>query len=56
MSNMSYCRFENTVGDLQECYAAMDEQDLSESEMKARKQLLETCVNLAADYGHELED
>ena len=29
MSNMSYCRFQNTVQDLQDCYDNIDDSDLS---------------------------
>lgn len=54
MGNMSYCRFENTVGDLQDCYDAMDERDLSESEAKARRRLIALCVDIACDYGDEV--
>jgi len=32
MANMSYCRFQNTVMDMQDCFNAMDEAvDLNES-------------------------
>ncbi len=37
MGNMSYCRFENTLGDLQDCYDNIDDPDLSESEKRARR-------------------
>ena len=50
MSNMSYCRFENTLHDLKDCYEYMDEAK-SESEIKARKRLVELCQEIAADYG-----
>ena len=47
MSNMSYCRFENTLGDLRDCKGALDDMRdvavrLEElSEVKARFQVLE---------------
>ena len=53
MANMSYCRFENTLGDLRDCYEHMDDSDLSESETKARAKLIIECVDLAGDYGDE---
>lgn len=53
MSNMSYCRFENTVHDLRDCQANMDNLDLSESEKRARKDLIETCKDIADDYYEE---
>lgn len=54
MSNMSYCRFENTVGDLVDCCENMDAKDLSEEEARARKSLIKTCVDIALNYGHEV--
>ncbi len=27
MSNMSYCRFQNTLGDLRDCKEALDDED-----------------------------
>lgn len=57
MSNMSYCRFENTEGDLDDCYDNMDlnNEDLSESEMSARERLIRRCVDIAIDYGYEID-
>lgn len=53
MSNMSYCRFENTYGDLQDCLEALNEQDeLSESEAKYRDLLIKMCAEIALDFGH----
>lgn len=54
MSNMSHCRFENTAGDLEDCYKNMDETDSSEWELKARKKLINLCIDIAQDYGDEL--
>lgn len=56
MANMSYCGFENTLTDLQDCYEHMEDDDLSESEIKARRQLIIECRNLAGDYGREVDD
>lgn len=55
MSNMSYCRFRNTLGDLQDCYDAMsdDDTELSPEEMKARERLIKLCKNIASDYEDE---
>jgi len=55
MSNMSYCRFQNTVSDLDDCYEAIDDDDLSEAETKARRSLIRLCVLIADDYRHEVE-
>jgi len=56
MANMGYCRFENTLSDLEDCYEHMDDDNLSELETKKRRMLIETCRNIAADYEHELQD
>jgi hypothetical protein len=56
MANMSYCRFENTANDLRDCRDAMrDEDELSESEEKARLRLIKLCAEIADDYGDEPE-
>jgi len=57
MSNMSYCRFENTLRDLQDCVMALEDSDLESggSEMEAAMQMIETCeeyINLQ----YKLED
>ena len=56
MSNMSYCRFENTVGDLKDCIEAIHDweeecKDLNSYEMRALKDLLEQAREIV-----ELED
>jgi hypothetical protein len=53
MANMSYCRFENTLGDLRDCYDHMDEDDISAAECKAREKLLALCARIASEYGDE---
>ena len=50
MPNMSYCRFENTLRDLEDCLENMDDKELSEYEEKARKRLIELCADIAEDY------
>ena len=47
---MSYCRFENTLRDLRDCYDNIDGYDLSESEFYARKQMIELCINIVERY------
>lgn len=52
MSNMSYCRFENTLEDLVDCHEALGEEGtLSASEKKARKGLIELCKDIVNDFG-----
>ena len=50
MANMSYCRFENTLRDLRDCYSNMDSDDLSKSEFYARRQMIELCMSIACEY------
>jgi hypothetical protein len=62
MSNMSYCRFQNTAKDLSDCQDALEEMvndpdaaTLSDDELRAAKELVETCfdiVRLVAEYGN----
>ena len=57
MSNMSYCRFENTARDLHDCQMALqerntqEEKDMSESEKMAKKQLIFMCCEIAEEFG-----
>ena len=56
MSNMSYCRFENTYQDLQDCYDALSNanmEDLSESEQRYAKKLIKMCTNIADDFAED---
>ena len=45
MANMSYCRFENTLRDLQDCVWALEDGELENggSEMSAAIEMLEAC-------------
>lgn len=60
MSNMSYCRFRNTLPDLKDCAEAMYEiadghETLdNDEEKRARKAILRICVELAEAFGHEV--
>lgn len=53
MSNMSYCRFQNTLTDLCDCYEALGEinslDDLSDEEKRAAKCLIKICVDISHD-------
>lgn len=48
--NMSYCKFQNTLGDLRDCYDAMSADGISESEATARQKLIELCAEIASEY------
>ena len=63
MSNMSYCRFRNTLIDLQDCYYHLfddevDNEELSLDEKKAREKLIALCHNIAWDtnFGEDEEE
>ena len=56
MANMSYCRFENTLRDLRDCYDNMDGYDLSESEFYARKRMIELCIEIASGCDDLLDE
>ena len=50
MANMSYCRFENTLSDLNDCLNEMDngiEKSLSRSESYCFAELVELCRLIA---------
>lgn len=59
MPNMSYCRFENTLGDLRDCMDNWDDSGLSDTEKEARTRLLELCrtvvENCADEDGNEVK-
>ena len=46
MPNMSYCRFQNTLSDLRDCRANLDDLDLSTYEKEARAALIKLCQNI----------
>lgn len=52
MLNMDYCRFTNTLGDLRDCYAHIDD-DIDGEEAKARDRLIKLCKQIATDYADE---
>ncbi len=55
MSNMSYCRFENTYADLLDCHENWDDDDLSDIESKYRRLILALCERIVEDYGDDEE-
>lgn len=52
MPNMGYCRFINTLRDLQDCEEHMTE-ELSEPEKQARESLVKLCQDIAGDFGDD---
>lgn len=54
MANMGYCRFRNTLDDLQDAYEALsDTDDLSPEEKKARHKLIELCKDISDEFEDE---
>jgi len=52
MSNMSYCRFENTLSDLQDCYNNWEGDDyLLDREAHARSAMLRLCQQIVTEFG-----
>lgn len=62
MTNMSYCRFENTLADLRDCYEQIEsllegdpetDQVTSDRERRARIALVELCFDVVARFEDE---
>lgn len=49
---MSYCRFENTLSALRDCFESMDDDGLSEDEARCRTRLINLCADIVDDYGN----
>ena len=59
MANMSYCRFQNTYSDLQDCYEALEENgfdELSDSEKKYAIRLVKICRDISDEFIDEVEE
>lgn len=61
MSNMSYCRFQNTASDLDDCKAALlamvegDAGKLSRDELRAAKRLVVSCAEIISLLAEDVE-
>ncbi len=50
MSNMSYCRFRNTLSDLRDCYDDnIEDLPTDVEEARARRRLVRLCITIAAE-------
>ena len=61
MPNMSYCRFENTLNDLEDCFEVMCDpsfsyDNLSGSEKEGYDKLLKLCKDISIDFCDCVED
>ena len=55
MGNMSYCRFQNTRSDLEDCRDALDEmgqdiESLSDEEREAAADLIDICRHITDNF------
>lgn len=50
MANMSYCRFQNTLRDLEDCREHITDTQLSKEESRARLDLVELCRDIVAEF------
>lgn len=50
MANMSYCRFENTYRDLDDCLANLGDPDMSESEKHYARRIYNICRSYVAEF------
>ena len=50
MANMSYCRFQNTLQDLRDCYYNVED-SLTGAEFHAREALVELCKSIGEEFG-----
>lgn len=57
MSNMSYCRFNNTLNDLHDCQDALGSGDSLSAEERAKAvRLINVCRNIASEYEGESDE
>ena len=57
MANMSYCRFQNTLGDFDDCVDALDAQkELSRAEQNAAFDLIKRARELAEQFEDQSDD
>jgi hypothetical protein len=52
---MSYCRFENTAGDLADCARHISDKLTSEHEIRARLQLIDHCKSILEAVGFDID-
>ena len=52
MANMSYCRFRNTMMDLDDCLYALEEgEEIGNEELDACKRMFKKFINFCIDQG-----
>ena len=53
MSNMSYCRFRNTLPNLRDCLRHFDDIEISGDEKEARIEMYNICKEIADNFERE---
>jgi hypothetical protein len=59
MANMSYCRFQNTYRDLQDCVNALNDNGadtLSDDELAAARMMMQLCDHMQSFYDEVLDE
>ena len=63
MANMSYCKFENTFNDLNDCLTSLENYSIEELEENASayekpyiRKLINLCTEISQNYDEELDD
>lgn len=63
MANMSYCKFENTFKDLNDCLTSLENYSIEELEENASihekpyiRKLINLCIEISQNYDQELHD
>lgn len=56
MSNMSYCRFRNTLSDLRDCANNFYDDELSPEEHNARRSLIQEMLDILDGIGAEIDE
>lgn len=58
MANIGYCRFQNTLSDLNDCYQHIFDDNVSFEEAVARDALIDLCREIAEEtdsFGEDVE-
>ena len=59
MANMSYCRFQNTYRDLQDCLYALNDNGpdtLSDDELDAARRMMQLCDSIQSFHDEVLDE
>lgn len=56
MSNMSYCRFQNTLNDLHDCADFFEHKNLSADEHNARSQMIRVMIDIFDELGVYIDE